>query len=206
MQPQQQPNNVVSTGRAERDAAYYDSIYAWDRDGEGRFNSHPSQSYYCSIWMTGVTWIGDDQLIADLGCGPGQFAQLAIEHGKRYGIGIDFSAEAIELAKRRLPEHAGKFRVGDLHSADLDAALDCDAFVIFEVLEHIEDDLGLLSRIPSGRTLIFSVPSYDWESHVRCFPTAQVAADRYAPLLSSLEIATASGGDQQIFICRGVRR
>ena len=52
--------------------------------------------------------------------------------------------------------------------------------VALEVLEHIEDDVKVLKRFAvSGRRVFVSVPTYDCDSHVRCFHRDDDLGKRY---------------------------
>ena len=54
-----------------------------------------------------------------------------------------------------------------------------NCFICFEVLEHLKDDKKLLSLLPKGTRLIFSVPNYDSPSHVRYFESMSDVFHRY---------------------------
>ena len=45
--------------------------------------------------------------VLDVGCGPGRVAEAVIEAGASRYVGIDFSAEMLELARRRLDGREG---------------------------------------------------------------------------------------------------
>ena len=72
------------------------------------------------------------------------------------------------------------FYHADLRALEIPKA---NTYVTLEVLEHIEDDLGLLERIPKNSFTIISVPSFDSASHLRHFPTEGSALERYCQVL-----------------------
>jgi 2-polyprenyl-3-methyl-5-hydroxy-6-metoxy-1,4-benzoquinol methylase len=57
-------------------------------------------------------------------------------------------------------------------------------FILLEVLEHVNDDMKLLSTLPSGSRVIFSVPNYDSKAHVRFFGSAGDVIQRYQKILN----------------------
>jgi 2-polyprenyl-3-methyl-5-hydroxy-6-metoxy-1,4-benzoquinol methylase len=123
-----------------------------------------------------------DQPIIDLGCGTGRFARLLVDEGFLNVSGMDFAAKAIEEAELYVPEAV--FSVTDLREFTVNDEIEGGTvFTCLEVLEHLEDDLDLISRIPAGLRLIFSVPNYWSESHLRRFITPRDVFDRYGGLL-----------------------
>jgi 2-polyprenyl-3-methyl-5-hydroxy-6-metoxy-1,4-benzoquinol methylase len=167
-----------------RTVAWYDQFYKKARRDAGHeYGKNPSQCVYSTAWGLALDWIGADEKILDIGCGPGQFAQLAIRQGRNYVRGIDFSREAVVWARER--------NAGD--SAAFDACAFAtlrqmpepyDVAVLLEVVEHVDDDLGLLAKIRPGAHVVFSVPNYGFTSHVRHFPKPSDAVARYGDLLT----------------------
>jgi SAM-dependent methyltransferase len=113
--------------------------------------------------------------ILDIGCGPGQFADCLLSEITNADassnilpqlnyIGIDFSSVAIDFAnKLNLP---ASFIVADATSYDY-SQVDYDLVVTTEFLEHITDDLGVLSKIKKGSVILATLPNQDSEGHVR---------------------------------------
>jgi len=106
-----------------------------------------------------------DFLILDAGCGTGQM----LKHLEQLGdaIGIDTSAQAISFAQSRGVKKLVRGSITDVPFAD--ATFDC--IVALDVIEHIEDDFGILQSLhdvlkPGGR-LIITVPAYQilWSEH-----------------------------------------
>jgi cyclopropane fatty-acyl-phospholipid synthase-like methyltransferase len=155
-----------------------------------------------------LDWLreGGAQRVLDVGCGPGQFAQFLLDSSAVDYHGIDFSSTAIAMAQRANPDHADRFHVGDVRSHSL-LAQPFDHVVVLEVLEHVQADRELLSRLAPGTTVVFSVPSFDSESHVRHFDSIEAVADRYGDLVEVVdtdEIAFA-GYTSRLFLVRGIR-
>ena len=116
--------------------------------------------------------------IIDIGCGPGQFAEYLFDNGISKYQGIDFSSEAIEMAKKRNSQHGELFAVSNAYSSDIfDTSY--NIVVLFEVLEHIEDDLKILERIRKGSNVLCSVPNFCSAGHLRWFETEMKIMQRY---------------------------
>jgi len=166
----------------EQPSSYYDADYQREWDTAERFTL-PSQSTYFKGWQKVLRWIDSGESLLDLGCGNGWFAQLALLEGKDYRLGIDFSPVAIDWAKQRNPGHAELFVCDDIFNPKY-TNLGYDIVIILETLEHIDKDLELLSMIPGGGRVIFSVPAFSLNSHVRFFVTLEEVIARYGTLLS----------------------
>lgn len=99
----------------------------------------------------------------DVGCGTGDYARVLLERGHRVDA-IDISDRAVQEAVRRVPESlSNRFHahVGDFRQLGPQARY--DGVICSEVLEHVQEDEGLLGQIhslllPQGR-LILSVPA-----------------------------------------------
>ena len=158
----------------EQSVRWYDEAYKVSQE----YRKEPEDSRYYPIWDKALSLINGEKVI-DFGCGSGQFAKLLLNHGKNFICGIDFSGEAITIARRLNP--TGKFILYDL-LADFQIP-EYDLVVCLEVLEHIVEDLEIIKKIESGKRFIFSVPNYDYRSHVRKFNTLMDIQERYGGLL-----------------------
>jgi SAM-dependent methyltransferase len=108
-------------------------------------------------------WLG--QRVLEVGCGIGTYtAEMAV--GSRKIVAMDMERAFVDEAARRLGQHPNvELICGDATRADLpntDGAA-FDTVVLLDVLEHIEDDVALLSRLRSrlrpGGQLILKVPA-----------------------------------------------
>lgn len=128
--------------------------------------------------------------VLDAGCGVGNFFSATADQ-LELGVGIDLSPVNIADAQARFE---GKDNIRFMQ-ADLDEQAQAlreqrfDSVVCLDVLEHIEDDLSLLSRLaqivePGGHVLI-KVPACPW-----LFGSIDVASDHYRrynrPMLRSI--------------------
>lgn len=114
----------------------------------------------------------------EIGPGLGDVSHYLLDRaGIASGACIDFSERAIQLLKERFASRPGlEILQGRL---DQHALTDLDLICAFEVLEHVEDDIGFLNqcaaRMKPGGLLILSVPAYQrkwqrqdsWAGHLR---------------------------------------
>src|SRR5438067_3651778 len=103
----------------------------------------------------------------EVGCGTGAMLEILYPYGT---VGaIDMSAQAVEHCRQ---QHPG---VADVHVGrvpdDLPAPGTVDVIAAFDVIEHIDDDVGALRSIraalrPGGR-LVCTVPAFQflWSAH-----------------------------------------
>ena len=165
----------------EVDHNWYNEAYAKSTE----YRKEPEDSIYIEVWNKAISLIKNERIL-DFGCGPGQFAKLLLKNGKRFVKGYDFSNEAIILAQRANPQHKRLFVVKDLLKIEKVPAY--DLVICFEVLEHITQDLEVIKKVGSGKRFIFSVPNYDYKSHVRKFETEDEIIQRYSKLLDVEQI------------------
>ena len=112
-----------------------------------------------------------ESTVVDVGCGTG--GNIAALSGEFACVGVDSSAEAIDLARKRYP--AVRFFC-DPVSALGDGALGrAGIFLVMDVLEHVPDDFRLFSEILSaarpGAHLLITVPAdmQLWSGHDESF-------------------------------------
>jgi len=175
----------METKRKEYPAEWYDKIYHQDKINKTRYFLPPEKSAYCSIWNKAIQWIQDvpEPSLFDLGCGTGQFMDLASRSGIQVVGGMDFSAEGVRISQERMPGHAHLISCQDLNIRPYEWLRPAKIMTLFEVLEHIRDDLGVLSALPASQQVIFSVPNFKCENHVRIFPVKEELVERYGERL-----------------------
>jgi 2-polyprenyl-3-methyl-5-hydroxy-6-metoxy-1,4-benzoquinol methylase len=174
---------VLSAGDAP--ARWYDAAYSKTSE----YRNHWSESTYLPVWDAICARVGEGSSVLEVGCGPGQLARMLHDKGILASyVGFDFSAKAVNMAREASPEIT--FEVADAFTTDLFASVNYDTVICTEVLEHIHDDLAVLSRIPSGVHVLATVPDFDWDSHVRFFNNAAEVTARYAEMFLSLEISS----------------
>lgn len=92
--------------------------------------------------------------VLDIGCGNGL---LALQSKWNSYIGIDFSNVAISQAKNFCPK--ATFICEDVSVFLNYNSVNYDTIVMTEFLEHIEDDISIISKIKNGSKIIISVPN-----------------------------------------------
>jgi len=189
-----------SESPSEADAHY--------KNQRGFFQQHYSESPYYFLWC-----VAADRLvrrrewpILEIGCGAGQLAAFLCDKGIEGYLGIDFSVEAVALAKEACPKFS--FRVENICETNTLDAPSYRTVVTLEVLEHIENDLELLKRIRPGVRVLASVPSFPSRFHVRHFGGCEEVAVRYGGLFDEFRVDAFAcfDGKQHIYLVEGIRR
>lgn len=182
---------------SEQGCDYYDREY----EKELRYRDHYKDLPYYPVYQVAYGMITDieDADILELGCGTGQFAQMLWDNGQPCYLGVDFSPIAIGIAEGLSPN---MFEIGDIRSYPIDTSC-FNTIVMLEVLEHLQDDLELIKRIPAGMNIVFSVPGFDDPSHVRFFRRKDDVRNRYRDLIDIQEIVSYSHWCVVKGVCRG---
>lgn len=170
----------------EKSKEYYDKKFKTSVD----FQKPGMESLYVPLWneVLNVLKLHKVKKVLDLGCGPGQFAQYALSILPHLDYtGVDFSSEAIKMARAKHIE--GKFSCGNIFKTDSFEYAKYDAILLLEVLEHIDEDLKLLSGI-KNKLLICTVPNFSAKSHVRHFKSIEDVNQRYSSILSIIDICS----------------
>ena len=190
----------------EKGPEWYDTI----AEQEKMYSASPLKSSYYPVYEKIVELLKEmkPEGVVDLGCGSGQLARMVFGAGMDFRYGLDFSPKMIDLARKLNPEIAQRFQCQDFFIKEL--LLNADICIVMtEVLEHLEDDLKLLEKIPSSCPIIFSVPSYITQSHVRAFRSDHEVMERYRGLIrfnKIIPIVMNIEQDFKIFVCEGVKR
>lgn len=165
----------------ERSAQSYDEGYASNPRYKVDADHAPwSQLWY---WVLGKT---GEELVVDLGCGPGHLAELLKRrnHPAHLYLGIDFSKVALEQARARAPGY--RFVQGTLPGAIKTHVekLHRPTAVFTEVLEHFTQDLEALKLLRPNTRVLATVPMRDSSGHVRHFRNMASVCERYAKVLN----------------------
>lgn len=188
------------------DATWYDKAYqALPKYADPYWRSH-----YYPVWTPIVDRVRRDHLrrVVDIGCGPGQFAQMLFDMGDitQYD-GLDFSEHAVRMAREACPK--GRFVVGDATQTRLCFDTPHDVVICMEVLEHVPDDVGVIGHFQPGVRAICTVPNFDYDSHVRFFQSTQQVVDRYGKFFDHFDVFPILGHYNEkhtYYVMDGVRR
>ncbi|MBM7623040.1 methyltransferase domain-containing protein [Sporohalobacter salinus] len=192
----------------EKQADFYNNMYS-DGGYKKMYFKHYEETPYIEVWKRAVEIIDDilNPKIIDIGCGPGQFANLLFDEGVTNYKGIDFSKKAIELARKRNPEYKELFQTDNAYSSDIFSS-NYNIVILFEILEHISDDVSIVNRIKSGSQILFSVPNFNSESHVRFFKSKSQIIERYNKLISidNIDTFTINESGGKIYLIHGIKK
>ncbi|MDR2200417.1 MAG: class I SAM-dependent methyltransferase [Deltaproteobacteria bacterium] len=133
--------------------------------------------------------------VADLGCGAGNFAKIMAEKNQKpeLYIGVDQSHAKIQGAKAACP--GWRFVYGDFNSEKVKAEYErFEAYLLLNVLDAIEDDLGFLEGVGSGKHLVVSFPRGPREGSLRFFPDNFSLRERYSSLINIKSVGSYRGG------------
>jgi cyclopropane fatty-acyl-phospholipid synthase-like methyltransferase len=109
------------------------------------------------------------EVVVDIGTGRGELIAVAVEQGAARAVGIEYSADAVELARQTLRVHEvedrGEVLLADARSIPLDDEM-ADLVTMLDVVEHLTPDelhrsLCEARRLlrPGGRLLIHTLPT-----------------------------------------------
>jgi trans-aconitate methyltransferase len=192
------------------DAAWYDEVLVED----GSPAMEPlEESPWAQVYLEISQWIDPHEEVVDLGCGTGRFLEQLYrrDHYARV-TGVDWSAAALaeagSYAKPRHPDAPPpKLVLQDLAEWEPEGERAGNTvFTCMEVLEHLEDDLGLVRRVPPGHRFLVSLPNFWSESHVRTFPDPRSVWQRYGGLLHFRRWVMVGSDRQGIHILETRRR
>lgn len=182
---------------------FYDEVF----ESEDRWTLPYWKMQWYASWavLSDRVQRSDRPKVLDMGCGPGHLGRMLVDQGVTDFVGFDFSAKRVEQAKLLVPEC--RFEVDDAYSTDLFATVDYNIVTCCEFLEHLDGDLEILDRIPSGTRLLGTVPNYDAQAHVRYFSSADEVVARYGAQFDGLRVDVIHNtGNGCEFLMDGIRR
>ncbi|MFP3886606.1 methyltransferase domain-containing protein [Priestia filamentosa] len=191
----------------DKDSLFYDDVYKQGGHNQ-MYHKHYKQSIYYPIWTKTIDLLDEtaNAEIIDIGCGVGQFANLLFDHGFLQYKGLDFSTEAIAVAKEVNPTFEEKFVVDNAYTTNVFSE-PYNVVILFEVLEHLAGDIEVIDKIRTGTNVLLSVPNFDSVSHVRYFKSEQEIRERYSKLLDIKNIHTFKiSAQNKIFLCECMKK
>lgn len=171
---------------AAKEADFYDRVYGERPSYQKGWRTSP----YLVLWNRIMELLDERECdsVLEVGCGTGQFAEMLGEHGLGSYEGFDFSSVAIEMAAGRSVPEGYRFSVEDVRTGGSLPSSSARAVVCTEVLEHLDDDLGMMGRLPRGALFVGSVPTRDSAAHVRFFPKSSTVRARYRRFLPDVAL------------------
>ena len=171
-------------------------------------DKHYTESRYYPLWTVIADRIAraDVRSILDVGCGPGQVAQLLYDRGLKDYVGLDFSPQRIGRAREICPHY--EFFVADAFQTDLFENGNYDCMLCMEFLEHVNRDTDIIQRVRPGTYFIGTVPNFDYTSHVRYFTSSEEVDDRYRAYFDNFHVAEIleDKHGKRYFLLEGIKR
>jgi SAM-dependent methyltransferase len=144
--------------------------------------------------------------VADLGCGCGRFTGVMVDKNQKPEVylGVDMSHDRIKAAKAAFP--GWSFIYGDFNDPKVRQEYERrEAYLMLNVLDVIEDDLGFLETVPPGKPVIFSLPRTEREGSLRFFPDMFSLRERYSSLMSIRSVGRYKDSEGVLNMVLGVR-
>lgn len=180
--------------KEEYNKEYYDNYFKTSKG----YRLHYSELDYYPMWQKALRMCGNR--VFEIGCGSGQFANMVSDAKKEY-YGFDISSEAIRLATGLNLPYTQFWVKSYMEFIQYPGGY--DTYVAMEILEHVKKDRELLMKIPNGKLTIFTVPTFDYESHVRYFKSKHEILDRYGDIIVIIKIRLY---ENKWFLCHGIRK
>ncbi|MDO7252501.1 class I SAM-dependent methyltransferase [Helicobacter cappadocius] len=172
--------------KPQKENSFYDDIYL---KSEMYLTNYDKTPYYPG-WKYALKILQDFGMqkakVLDIGCGNGAFAKMLYENNILSYEGIDFSDEGLKIAREQIPSWSEYFIKEDIFESKI-FEKNFTHIIIFEVLEHINDDIRLLSKIKPKTTIIGSIPNFHSEGHIRIFEDITEIKKRYEPMIKILD-------------------
>lgn len=171
-----------TTSSREQGSEYYDEVFL-----SGQRKHYKEKNHY-GVWSALVDRLMRTKVesLLDVGCGDGGLAVFLRDKGLPGYLGFDFSTKKIEWARAICPEF--DFVVADVFQTDIFHSHDYDTIVSTEFLEHIEGDVEVIEKFPTGTHFYGTVPNFPGRSHVRHFTNTQEVYDRYGRYFQAFSV------------------
>ena len=152
-------NPKIST-RADWEKSWGGGFYTKDSSAGNQACQDRANYINKTLEHLGVT----PQVLADVGCGNGMFAQALLEYYPNTRmIMIDWSTTALNIAKERLSGFIERCIFIQQDTSKLEAPIDADVFLSMGVIEHYDDPLAqldiLVRQMPDHAYLVLMTPN-----------------------------------------------
>jgi SAM-dependent methyltransferase len=173
-------DHPMSFEKLDQTPATYDNLFVSGGD-RGVFDLHYRNSCYFPMFqkVERILRRHGCRSVLEVGCGTGAFAHLLLDKGRYHYRGFDFSSEAVKRARIRTGEPNLFFQADAADPNSYSGSQSYDAIVCTEVLEHVPDDIAVISQWPAGSRIIATVPSFDSAYHLRYFTRVAQVENRY---------------------------
>ena len=182
---------------------FYDASF---RDHE-HWRRHYTRSPFYPMWTVIADRVcrSGASSILDIGCGPGQVAQLLRDKGIEEYVGIDFSAERVKRATQACSRF--QFVEMDIFESTILSEHGYDTVLCLEFLEHVDQDTAVVERIRQGTLFWASVPNFGDRAHVRYFHEVKEVEDRYGAFFDEFRVDEHLVDDEgkKHFLLEGIR-
>jgi SAM-dependent methyltransferase len=165
-------------------ASTYDEMFENGGSGNGVFDLPYRRSPYFPLFRSVLQLLPQHTAgVLEVGCGTGTFAHYLFDARPNTSYtGFDFSTVAVDKARRRTGR-SDCFLVGDATEPAVYQGQQYDTIICTEVLEHLENDCGVIRQWAPGTHCICSVPNYDADTHVRFFKSEDDVRSRYSDFI-----------------------
>ena len=153
---------ILADRRARSQAFFSSAAGEWGRVREELFGAHADLAALLGL-------LDPDAIVADLGCGTGQFAATIAPYVRQV-VAVDESAAMLDAARGRLaPLDGVELRQGALEALPL-ADGEADLAVLLLVLHHLAEPATALAEAarvvkPGGRLLVVDMMPHDREEY-----------------------------------------
>ncbi len=183
--------------------------HIYGKEDEKRHYNRPySSSPYLRVWTEVAKHVNAGDSVVDIGCGVGQVMNLMLDKKVDKYAGFDISAAAISNACKRLVKRTDQDKVSltCANIFDWDVIPDADVYIMIEILEHITLDKQMLAKIPAGKRIVITLPSFLGGSHVRKFDSCDEVAERYSDIIVNSQVVEVKHGQAKIFVMSGMTK
>jgi 2-polyprenyl-3-methyl-5-hydroxy-6-metoxy-1,4-benzoquinol methylase len=137
----------------------YNEIYSkGEQEFFTKFKGGENTSEINNVVFSSQNWAGKN--ILDLGCGTGHLSHLIAQKGAKFVYGIDFSQEAINIAKKRFNLNNLSFYCTEFINWEKHV----DVIISLGTLEHMDSPketlIEMSNLIPIGGEIIISSPCF----------------------------------------------